>query len=173
MILIAGVGYSHLSDLSFGPMLIEDLQSREWPEHIQIEDLSYGPIAVLQWFQDHPGRFEQAILVGAMQRDHGVPGELRAYRWNPGRLDEAVVHERVAEGVTGIVSLENLLIILDYFGALPADTLVIEIEPADVEFGVELSPVGRQRLAEVQEVIERELLVPERTTGLNGGSQFV
>lgn len=158
MLLIAGVGYSHLSDLSFGPMLIEDLRERDWPEHVQIEDLSYGPIAVLQWFQDEPERFDQAIFVGAMQRERAIPGELRTYRWNPEYLRPDDVHERVAEGVTGIVSLENLLMIADYFDALPGQPLVIEIEPIEVEFGLELSSLGQQRLAEVRQVIEREVL---------------
>jgi Ni,Fe-hydrogenase maturation factor len=65
MILIAGVGYSHLSDLSFGPLLIEDLQRREWPENVQIEDLSYGPIAVLQWLQDEP--VDRALIPQSVQ----------------------------------------------------------------------------------------------------------
>jgi hydrogenase maturation protease len=187
MLLIAGVGYSHLSDLSFGPMLIEDLQDRDWPDRVQIEDLSYGPIAVLQWFQDEPGKFDQAIFVGAMQRENGVPGEIRSYHWNPGELDPKDVHERVTEAVTGIVSLENLLMIMDYFGVLPGRSLVIEIEPADIEFGLELSPSGKRRLAEVRKVIEREVLefhsnayspagrlhIPQMNgqTGLNGGSR--
>lgn len=158
MILIAGVGYSHLTDLSFGPALVDALHRRVWPEYAQVEDLSYGPIAVLQWFQDHPGRFEQAIFAGAMQREGGVPGELRTYRWHPDDLSEEAVQERVAEGVTGIVSLENLLMILDYFRVLPNQPLVIEFEPPVAEWGLDLSPVGHQRLAEVIEVIETQVL---------------
>jgi hydrogenase maturation protease len=189
MILIAGVGYSHLSDLSFGPMLVEDLQRHKWPGDIQIEDLSYGPIAVLQWFQDEPDRFSRAIFAGAMQREGATAGELRVYRWPHGDFTEDDVHERVAEGVTGIVSLENLLMIADYFGVLPQETLVTEIEPVEVEFGLELSPLGRERLVEVREVIEREiggtfdrsnpvarhLRVPAQreSTGLNGGGRGI
>lgn len=174
MILIAGVGYSHLSDLSFGPMLIEDLRQREWPEFVQIEDLSYGPIAVLQWFQDEPDRFDQAIFVGAMPRDGGLPGELRTYRWNPVELPPDDVHARVAEGVTGIVSLENLLMIADYFDVLPATTLVIEIEPVEVEFGLELSPAGRRQLEEVRNVIEREVRgTPDDESSLMGRLQEI
>jgi hydrogenase maturation protease len=158
MILIAGVGYSHLSDLSFGPLLVEELQRHEWPDHVQIEDLSYGPIAVVQWFQDEPGRFDQAIFIGAVQRDGGIPRELRVYRWQHGNHTIEDVQRRVAEGVTGIVSLENLLMITDYFKVLPHDTSVIEVEPVEVEFGLEVSPLGQQRLVEVREVIERVIM---------------
>ncbi|MBA2443150.1 MAG: hydrogenase maturation protease, partial [Rubrobacter sp.] len=38
MILVAGVGYQHLSDLSFGSVLVERMQEMEWPEDVQIED---------------------------------------------------------------------------------------------------------------------------------------
>ena len=158
MILIAGVGYSHLTDLSFGPHLIESLQRREWPEDVVLEDLSYGPIAVLQWFQERRERFDHAIFVGAMQRENGIPGELRTYRWDAGSWTEQDVQERVAEAVTGIVSLENLLMILDYFGELPDQPVVIEFEPIVVEWGLDLSPAGRERLQEVGEVIAREVL---------------
>lgn len=176
MILIAGVGYSHLTDLSFGPLLVEELQHHDWPEKVQIEDLSYGPIAVLQWLQEEPGRFERAIFAGAMQRDDAVPGELRVYRWEQGRFSNDEVQERVAEGVTGIVSLENLLVIAEYFGALPENTLVIELEPPRVEFGLELSAPAGQRLTEVRQVIEREVFAAPAaytndTSGLNGGSR--
>ena len=158
MILIAGVGYSHLTDLSFGPQLVDALNQRDWPDYVQVEDLSYGPITVLQWFQDHPGRFDQAIFIGAMQREDTAPGELRTYRWNPDDLSEDVVHERVAEGVTGIVSLENLLMILDYFAVLPGQPLVIEFEPVVAEWGLDLSPVGQRQLAEVIDVIDEQVL---------------
>jgi hydrogenase maturation protease len=167
MILIAGVGYSHLTDLSFGPLLVEHLRKRDWPADVQIEDLSYGPIAVLQWFQDHPGRFEQMIAVGAIQRHGFEPGTLRSYRWETGRFDQTEIQERVTEAVTGIVSLENLLAILEHFEVLPSDTLVIEFEPVKTEWGLDLSQTGERRLIEVRDVIEREVLYTRQTTGLN------
>lgn len=163
MILVAGVGYSHLTDLSFGPHLVERLQAMEWPDDVQIEDLSYGPITVVQWFQDDPGRFDRAIFAGAMQRGR-PPAMVTRYEWDNTPWSPDEVHERVTEAVTGVVSVENTLIVAGYFGLLPARTSVIEFEPVDVEWGLELGPYGKQRMNEVVDVIRDDVLsAAERT----------
>lgn len=156
MILLAGVGYSHLSDLSFGPKLVEELQQMSWPAGVQVEDLSYGPIPVIHWFEDHPGWFDQAIFAGAMYRGR-EPGALSRYIWSSNYPDPGDVQERVAEAVTGIISLENLLIIADHFGVLPRETSVIEMEPVELEWGLELSPLGQQRLQQTVELIREHV----------------
>jgi Ni,Fe-hydrogenase maturation factor len=50
--LIAGVGYSNLSDLSVGPLVAAQLRGEEWPAHVEVDDLSYGPIAVVHRFAE-------------------------------------------------------------------------------------------------------------------------
>ncbi len=158
MILVAGVGYHHLSDLSFGPKLVERLQGMDWPDDVRIEDFSYGPIAILDWFEESPGkRFERAIFAGAVERGR-EPGTLATYDWffasppNP-----KVVQERVSEALTGVISLENLLIIAQHFEALPPETSVVELEPVELEWGLELSPLGEERLKQAAEWIHREV----------------
>ncbi len=149
MLLIAGVGYAHLRDLSFGMEMVERLQAMEWPEDVRIEDFGYGPIAILHWFEETPGqRFDRAIFVGAMERDR-EPGTVVTYDWIPRPLDPDDVQARVCEAVTGVISLENLLIIAQHFDVLPRRTTVIEIEPPDKEFGLGLSPLGEERMGEV------------------------
>jgi hydrogenase maturation protease len=157
MILVAGVGYSHLSDLSFGPKFIERVQNMDWPDEVQIEDLSFGPIAVVQWFQDHPGKFSRAIFAGAMDRDR-PPAMLTIYDWDGSGYSRDVIQERVGEAVTGVVSLENLLIVAGHFGVLPARTMVIEFEPVDMEWGLDLSPFGERRLEEALSWVQNEIL---------------
>ena len=149
MLLIAGVGYAHLRDLSFGMEMVERLQAMDWPEDVRIEDFGYGPIAILHWFEETPGRrFDRAIFVGAMERDR-EPGTLVTYDWIPRALDPDDVQARICEAVTGVISLENLLIIAQHFDILPRRTTVIEIEPPDKEFGLGLSPLGEERMDEV------------------------
>jgi len=149
VLLIAGVGYAHLRDLSFGMEMVERLQAMDWPEDVRIEDFGYGPIAILHWFEETPGqRFDRAIFVGAMERDR-EPGTVVTYDWIPRPLDPDDVQARVCEAVTGVISLENLLIIAQHFDLLPRRTTVIEIEPPDKEFGLGLSPLGEERMAEV------------------------
>lgn len=156
MILLAGVGYSHLSDLSFGPLLAERMEALAQPGAIQVEDLSYGPIGVLMWLEEVPARFTRAIFAGAVERGR-PPGTLQMYRWEPGTHDAETVQARIAEAVTGVIALDNLLIILDHFGVLPSRTSVIELEPVDKEFGTEMSAAGRRRLEEAMRWVEGEI----------------
>ncbi len=147
MTLVAGVGYHDLRDLSFGPRLIERMAEEAWPPDVEFQDLSYGPLAVVQWLQDEPGRFERMILAGAVERGR-APGSLVIYPWLPGELRAEEVQGRVAEAVTGVVGLDNLLIIAQWFGVLPADSWVIELEPVELEWGTEPSPAGAARVEE-------------------------
>lgn len=156
MILLAGIGYPDIGDLSFGPKLVERLRDTPLPAGTQIEDLSYGPIPILHWFEDEPGRFDRAIFVGAEERGR-EPGSLSTYDWMNTDPDPEDVHARVCEAVTGVISLENLLIILQHFGAMPPETSVIEIEPANREWGPDLSPTGERRMEEALTWIQREV----------------
>lgn len=134
--LVAGVGYRNLRDLSFGPMVVERLRAQRWPDDVQIDDLSYGPISVVHRFQERP--VERLVLIGATRRKR-VPGNL--YRFRPGPLpavDE--IQLRVGEAVTGVISLDNLWMICRAFGVLPDDVEILEVEPADETWGETLTP---------------------------------
>lgn len=155
--LVAGVGYQHLSDLSFGSVLAERMKALEWPEHVWVEDFGWGPISILHWFEESPGKkFGRAIFAGAIERGR-EPGELYTYAWLTEKPDPEIVQERISEALTGVISLENLLIIAHHFDALPSDTTVIELEPVEQEWGSELSELGQQRLAETIEWIRAEV----------------
>ncbi len=167
MILVAGVGYSHLSDLSFGPKLVERLQRMDWPDEVRIEDFSYGPIAILEWFEESPGRkFERAIFAGAEERGR-EPGTLVSYGWLPSPRPPEEIQARVAEALTGVISLENLLVIAHHFGVLPARTSIIELEPAALEWGLDLSLIGLQRMEQATEWVRRECRSGTMTNGHN------
>ena len=78
--------------------------------------------------------------------------------WRGGALDgKVVVQERVSEALTGVISLENLLIIAQHFGALPPETSAVELEPVEREWGLELSPLGEKRLEQAAEWIRHEV----------------
>lgn len=156
MILLAGVGYSHLSDLSFGPLLVQRLQEMTWPEGVHIEDFSYGPIGVLMRLEDEPVQYDRAIFAGAVERGR-APGTLNIYRWEGTPADVEHVQARIAEAVTGVIGLENLLVIMDHFGALPRSTTVIELEPVEREWGLDMTPLGRQRIEEAIDWIRADL----------------
>ena len=131
--LIAGIGYRDLRDLSLGPVLIDRLAQDSWPPGIEVEDLSYSPIAVMHTL-DERSPYDRMILVAGVKRNR-QPGNICCYHWAHQLPDAQEIQARVAEAVTGIISLDNLLIIATYFGRLPRDVVVIEVEAADEGWG--------------------------------------
>lgn len=97
MILIAGVGYPNLRDMSLGPVLIERLQPNDWPQDVEIADLSYSPIGVLQDL-DNRSPYERIIFVAGVQRNR-PPGTLHCYRWEHQLPDVDDIQARVAEAL--------------------------------------------------------------------------
>jgi hydrogenase maturation protease len=130
--LIGGVGYSYLRDGSFGPLVVTDLAKEPWPDGVLVEDLSYGPIAVMQRLQEADPPFDRLVLVAAVRRGR-VPGAVTLYRWDRRLPDAEEIQARVAEAVTGVISLDNVLVVVGFFGALPPDVSVVDGLSATVE----------------------------------------
>ncbi|OGO54002.1 MAG: hypothetical protein A2V85_12295 [Chloroflexi bacterium RBG_16_72_14] len=145
-ILVAGVGYDHLRDMSAGPILVQELRGVRWPPGVDVEDLSAGAVHVTHVLQSREP-YQGAVLIGAVQRGD-PPGTVRVSRFVRGAATPEEVQVRVTEAVTGVVSLDTLLTVLDHFGALPDDVRVIEVEPRDTAWGDELSPLVRHALAD-------------------------
>ena len=154
-ILVGGVGYTNLRDLSVGPLLVERLRLTPWPPGVDIEDLSAGAVHEVHLLQSR-SPYHAAILISGVRRG-GPPGSVRSYRWDhaPRTTDE--IQERVSEALVGIIGLDTLLTVLDHFGALPADTRIVEIEPRDEDWGGELSaPVGAV-MADVERLVRDQI----------------
>jgi hydrogenase maturation protease len=142
-VLIGGIGYRHLRDYSFGVKVIETLAGRQWPAGVAVEDISYGPIAVVQRLEDDPpaDRFERAVIVAAAERAGRAPGTLTVYRWDGALPGTEQIQAAVSEAVTGVIALDNTLIIGRHFAALPSEVIVAEVQPATTECGDEFSEV--------------------------------
>lgn len=168
-VLIAGVGYRNLRDHSVGPLMIDRLESHQWTGDVSVEDLSFGPIAVVQRLQDDsPERaFGLAIFVAGVSRPPlRDPGSLTCYRWDailPGADD---VQRAVTEAVTGVIALDNTLTVCGHFRTLPAEVVVVEVEPQNHEFGDGFSPPVAQAFDAAHELIIALAEHPERVTAL-------
>lgn len=163
--LVAGVGYSNLRDLSFGPILTPQLAKMDWPVDVEVDDLSFGPIAVVHRFQaqmhgrgDSESRpYKRVVLFSAVSRGR-APGAVTVYRWT-GKLPPAEeIQARVGEAVTGVISLDNLLIIGEQFGIWPEEVNVIEVEPQDEGWGPGFSLAVEAAIGEVIEAVRRAVL---------------
>ena len=136
-VLIGIVGYTPVLDpYPLGPRLMAALERRlARTPSIRIENMSWGPIHIVQRFQD-PGavRPDRLVLVGGASLCR-TPGRVTAYRWLGGRLPEPTMQERIYEAVTGIVDIENTLAIGSHFGVWPQETFSVEIDLAAETFG--------------------------------------
>ncbi len=92
------------------------------------------------------------MLVAAVKRGR-EPGTVKAYRWDHALPPVKEIQERVSEAVTGVISLDNLLIVTEAFGAFPDDVRVVEVEPADEGWGEGFSPEIEAKLPEIEEAV--------------------
>ena len=131
--LIGIVGYTPvLSVFPLGPHLMSALAKGVADTDVTVENLTWGPIHIVQRFQEADAeRFARVVLVGAGSTAP-QPGRVRAFRWTGGTMDEATLQERVYEGITGVVDIENTLVIGGHFDVWPDETYTVEADlPAD------------------------------------------
>jgi hypothetical protein len=127
-ILIGIVGYyGFVRGYPLGPELMERLQSRAWPDEVEIREMNWGPVAIVQDFQARPDKPARVVLVGALDRGL-AQGTVSCRRWAGGALDTAAVQRRMFEAVTGVISLDNLLVIGAQFGIWPTETFTVELQ---------------------------------------------
>ena len=119
--------YGFVRGYPLGPELMERLRAVAWPEGVEIREMNWGPVAIVQDFQAQPERPERVVLVGAL--DRGLPeGQVSCRRWEGGALEVAAVQQRMFEAVTGVISLDNLLVIGGHFGIWPRQTFTVELQ---------------------------------------------
>ena len=139
--LVGAIGYRQLRDHSAPFAMLERLEAEDLGSDVIVEDVSYNPVALMQWLQgEAKGLFDRAILIAAVERPGRLPGCVDAYRWDGVLPSNELIQQAVADAVTGIISLDNTLVVAGYFKALPRQVAVVEIEPLEHEFGTELSP---------------------------------
>lgn len=149
-VLVGGIGYRNLRDGSIGLHVIEQLVRRAG-NGVEVEDVSYHPVGFSQNLEERPN-YDRIVLVAAVARGR-APGTVTVYRWD-GRLpDNEEIQTRVSEAVTGVISLDNTLVVCGAFGGFPPDVRVIEVEPASEQWGEELSPEIEERLSEIVEAV--------------------
>lgn len=129
--LIGIVGYyQFIRGYPLGPELMARLQQGPWPEGIDIREMNWGPIAIVQDLEASAARWDRTVLVGAT--DRGLPNDtVSCRRWAGGALDAMEVQRRVLEAVTGVISLDNLLVIGAHFGVWPEELYTVEVQATE------------------------------------------
>jgi hydrogenase maturation protease len=137
-VLIGGVGYRWQRDASFGLVVSDALAALGSSPGVEVADLGYGALYVTQDLADARPPYTRLVLVAGVTRGR-PPGTLQAKRWSPTPIDPEALQARIREAGAGVVDLDHLLLIANYFGALPPDVTTLELEPVDVSGGEELS----------------------------------
>lgn len=152
-VLIGTVGYHNLRDYSLGPKLLPELKKMNWPDAVAVEEMNWGPIAIVQDFQSSERPYDRVVLISA--RPSGRPvGTITLRRWLGGLPGENKVQARVAEAVTGVISVDNLLVIGEYFGIWPGEVILVDVEPGREEMGESFTPEVQAVIPEVLRIVQ-------------------
>ena len=153
-ILVGGVAELWQGDLDLGRRAVELLGGEELGPGVLVEELSYGAVAVAQRLEELRPR--ALLLVGAVVRGR-EPGSVERRRVVAEPLDPAAAQVAVGDAVVGYVSIDLLVDVSASLGALPADTVAVEVEPASTEASVELTQEAAAGLERALDLVRAEL----------------
>ena len=146
---IGTVGYHNLRNHSIGPKLLPQLQKMKWAEGVEVDELNWGPIAVVQKFQSLPTSYDRVVLIAAIERPDRKVGDMTVYKWMGKLPDEELIQRCVGDAVTGVISVENLLIIGEHFKIWTGETFVVDIEPGPEEAGEDFTVDMQQAIPDL------------------------
>ena len=152
-VLVAGIGLPWLQGVDLG-MFVRRIEGPGWPKDVLVEDLTFPAHRALdRLLEVAPSRV--VLVVAKAAQD--TPGTVRRSVLDLTPPPDAEVHDRLVESVTlGIVDVDHVLAVARYWRALPAGTVVIEVEPGERGFELGLSEeldVAERVLALVQEEV--------------------
>ncbi len=153
--LIAGFGRPGMRDLDFGRQVVDLLGQLQWPDGVVVEELSCAVPLVLHRLQEL--RPAKVVLLGAVPRGLDPPATLRRYRVDPTPSNPHEVHRSLEESVMGLIDLDHTLAVAHHWGALPAHTVAIEVEPAEASFGLGFSEELARCIDPIIEMVREEL----------------
>lgn len=164
-VLIGTVGYQLLSNHSVGPILLPQLKEMAWPDEVVIEEMNWGPIAIVQYFQTLKIPFDRVIFLVAIERHSRSIGEIDVYRWMGNLPDETQIQACVGDAATGVISVENLLVIGEYFKIWPKEVYLLDVEPGPEQAGEHLTAEVSDKIPEILRILEQ--LAKSQTIDLN------
>lgn len=155
--LIGTVGYHHLRDYSVGPMLLPRLQAMDWPPGVTLEELNWGPIAIVQNLEAMAEPYDRIVMLVARAKGRR-PGTLTLRRWRGGLPDPTRIQDCITEAVTGVISVDNLLIIGEHFGIWPEEVFLVDVEPGPEEAGTTLTPPVETATGTILDTVRRVVI---------------
>ena len=151
--LIGTVGYHVLGNHSMPPMLLPELQKLSLPDFVSVDELNWGPVAVVQMLEAENPPFDRVIILCAIERPERQIGDLTVYKWEGGLPDEEQIQACVGDAATGVISVENLLVIGEYFKVWRDEVYLVDVEPGSEIAGEQLTAEMKETIPEIISVI--------------------
>lgn len=175
--LIGTVGYHVLGNHSMPPTLFSHLQNLDLPDHIKVDELNWGPVAVVQMFEAETPPFEKVIILCAIEREGRDIGQMDIFKWGGGLPDEEQIQACVGDAATGVISVENLLVIGEYFKVWKDEVYLVDVEPGPEIAGESFTPEMEAKIPDILSAIRslalaKKVEIPEEKV-LRGDSIFV
>lgn len=153
-ILLGTIGYHLLSNHSIGPLLYEKLVSLDWTQNMDVLEMNWGPIAIVQRFQTSETHYDRVVFFTAIEREGRAIGDYTIYQWG-GRLPSGEdIQACIGDAVTGVISAENLLIIGEHFDIWPDEVYIFDVEPGPENPGIVLSVEVGEQVTQYLEALE-------------------
>ena len=153
--LIGTVGYHVLGNHSMPPMLFHHLKDMQWPDHVKVDELNWGPVAVVQMFQAENPPFEKVIILCAQEHSGREIGEIDVFQWKGNLPDEEQIQACVGDAATGVISVENLLVIGEYFKIWNDEVYLVDVEPGTEVAGEKWTEEMEAAIPDIISIIKR------------------
>lgn len=146
-VMVVGIGNPLLTDEGVGIHVVRRLAEKELPPGVEVVDGGTNTYDLIDAFSGA----DQVIIVDALKAGD-----------EPGAIYRAPLDDLGLKPDEGMVSLHEInfieaMYMVRMLGYNPP-TIVIGIEPAQIEWGLDLSPALEARMPRLMEVVEQEIL---------------
>ncbi|MBA2498189.1 MAG: hypothetical protein H0V30_00520 [Chitinophagaceae bacterium] len=117
--------------------------------------MNWGPIAIVQKFQSLSIPYDRVILLAAIERPGRNIGDITVYKWLGKLPDEELIQRCIGDAVTGVISVENLLIIGEYFKIWTGETFVVDVEPGPEMAGENFTTEMQQAIPDLIAILQK------------------
>lgn len=144
-IVVVGVGNLLMKDEGIGIHAIASLQEIELPPDVKLIDGGTSPDLIA-----YTRAGDKMIIIDAAKAG-GEPGAI--YRFKP----EDLAAEKGALASAHEMGVVENLALMEFTGNKPSEVVIIGIEPAEIDMGMELSPQLKERLPALIDVVLKEI----------------
>jgi hydrogenase maturation protease len=144
-IVIIGVGNLLMKDEGIGIHAIQALQEMDLPSDVKLVDGGTSPDLIAYT------RVGDKLIIIDAAKAGGEPGVI--YRFKP----EDILAEKGTLSSAHELGVIESLNMVTFTGNKPSDVVIIGMEPAEIDWGMELSPLMQQKLPAIVQVVLKEI----------------